>query len=280
MKYILIILTIVFCTIAVPLYAQSEEDVDLDKINRALDNPLSRYWSLVFQENLTIKTGNSLESNKVANTFFFQPALPVPISKSTMFTARPVFPLVSNPSFTETNEISNTVTGLGDIQLMTLFGPDKKSAFVWGAGLTFIFPSATSEFLGQGKYQMGPSLMLINMTKKWTLGLVGQHWESYAGDKSRQEVSQTDIQYLIRRNIEGKAMSIGVGPTVSVNWNAPSNERLVFPIGLGIVKMVKVSGRPVKIKLEPQYNIIRPESYATSWTFRLQITPVIGSPFI
>ncbi len=260
--------------------AQDVDTLDLDKLNRALDNPLSRYWSLVFQDNLNIKTGDALDKNKVANTFFFQPALPVPLGKKTMFTARPVLPIVTNPSFDANGVAGKSVSGLGDIQLLSLIGPDRKSEFVWGAGLTFIFPTASSEFLGQGKYQMGPSLMLINMTKKWTLGLVGQHWESYAGDNNRADVSQTDIQYLIRRNIEGKGMSVGVGPTVTVNWNAPSGEKLTFPIGLGVVKMVKIADRPVKIKLEPQYNIIRPSHYATSWIFRLQITPVISSPFI
>lgn len=37
-------------------------DIDLEQINRELDNPLSRQWSLVFQENLNVKTGDLLEN--------------------------------------------------------------------------------------------------------------------------------------------------------------------------------------------------------------------------
>jgi len=36
---------------------------------------------------------------------------------------------------------------------------------------------------------------------------------------------------------------------------------------------------PVKLRFEPQYSIIRPDDFGTAWNFRLQITPVIPSPF-
>lgn len=253
--------------------------VELAKINKELDNPLSRYWSVVFQDNINVKSGDLLDKDRVTNTFFFQPALPVPLGKKAMFTARPVFPVVTNPSINSDGSIGNNTTGFGDIQLLSLVGPDKQGGLIWGLGLTFIFPTATAENLGQGKYQMGPSLMLMSMSKNWTLGIVGQHWGSFAGDKNRSETSHTDIQYLIRRRVPG-AMSLGVGPTISINWKADAGDRLVFPVGFGVVKTVKVYKTAVKLKFEPQYNIIRPANYATSWTFRLQITPVIKSPFL
>lgn len=280
-KIIKILPLLLLCTLIsnAQTYDTLNVNLDLDKINKELDNPLSRYWSLVFQENLSIKSGNLIEGNHLTNTFFFQPALPVPIGKKFMFTARPVFPIVTNPTFNTDGTIDKSTTGFGDIQMLTLFGPDKKGGLIWGVGLTFVFPTATANNLGRGKYQMGPSFMLMSMTKKWTLGLVGQHWGSFAGDESRDEVSQTDIQYLIRKRFPG-AMSLGVGPTVTVDWRADKGQMLIFPIGFGIVKTVKVAGSAYKIKIEPQYNIIRPDNYSATWTFRLQITPVIKSPFL
>ena len=54
---------------------------------------------------------------------------------------------------------------------------------------------------------------------------------------------------------------------------------MTFPIGLGITKTVRLGGIPVKIRFEPQYSIIRPDDLGTSWNTRIQIAPVIASPF-
>jgi hypothetical protein len=36
---------------------------------------------------------------------------------------------------------------------------------------------------------------------------------------------------------------------------------------------------PVKLRIEPQYSLIKPDDVGTTWNFRVQITPVISSPF-
>jgi len=69
---------------------------ELAKINRELDNPLAKRWSLVFKENYTISQGDLLDGDITSNTFFFQPALPVPFGKNKVFTARPIFPKVGS----------------------------------------------------------------------------------------------------------------------------------------------------------------------------------------
>jgi hypothetical protein len=38
-------------------------------------------------------------------------------------------------------------------------------------------------------------------------------------------------------------------------------------------------GRPVKLRFEPQYSVIRPDDVGAEWNFRIQITPVIPNPF-
>ena len=53
-----------------------------------------------------------------------------------------------------------------------------------------------------------------------------------------------------------------------------------MPIGLGVTKAVRVGKLPMKLRAEVHYSIVRPESYGEAWNIRLQITPVIKSPFI
>jgi len=258
--------------------AHSQDESELAKINRELDNPLAKRWSLVFQENLGINKGELVDGNIISNTLFFQPALPVPFGRNMVFTARPVFPIVTQPDFAVDPAGGKKITGFGDIQMAALLGPGNATGWVWGAGATFVFPTASEPSLGQGKYQVGPTAMLFHLGEKWNKGVFVQHWWSYAGDNTRQEVNITDIQYVIRRNLG--AGSLGMCPTIRVDWNKTWDEGVTIPIGLGYTRTVKIGNTPYKIRFEPQYSIVRPESYGTAWNFRLQIAPVIKSPFL
>jgi len=261
-------------------FSQESEEPSIDELNRQLENPLSRFWSLIFQENLSFDTGDLIDGTQLSNVFNFQPSLPVPVGKSKMLLVRPVFPFITVPDINQDGEQDGYETGLGDIQVFSLYGPDKKDGVIWGAGLTFTFPTASSENLGSGKTQMGPALMVLSITKKWTMGSIVQHWNSIAGDENRAEISKTDIQYIIRKQIKGKGMSIGMGPNISINWNASEGNKLTFPIGLGITKTVKWGNTPWKLRVEPQYSIIKPENYGSQWNIRVQIAPIVKNPFI
>ena len=160
------------------------EESELAKINRELDNPLTKGWSLVFQENLSVNQGSLVDGNVIGNTFFFQPGLPIPFGKNMVFTARPVFPLITSPDFENDPTGATSITGFGDIQLVTLLGPGNASGWVWGAGASFVFPTASNENLGTGKYQAGPAAMVFHLSKTWTKGLFFQHWWSYAGSNT------------------------------------------------------------------------------------------------
>ena len=116
---------------------ESVEEASIDELNRQLENPLSRFWSLIFQENLSFNSGDAISGTEISNVFNFQPSLPVPVGRSKMLLVRPVFPLVTTPVFDETGTKTDTETGLGDINVFSLYGPDKKDGLIWGAGSVF-----------------------------------------------------------------------------------------------------------------------------------------------
>lgn len=254
---------------------------DLAELDRKLNNPLTSIWSLTLQNNTSLNTGDVVDGNEYSNTLFFQPFMPFEVGdeKQTMFTLRPVFPMVTQPEFeNDPTESSGHKTGLGDVQLLTLAGPNTGEGFVWGAGASFIFDTASDDLLGQGKYQAGPAMMAFNIGQPWVYGILAQHWESFAGDDDRADTSRTDIQYTIRYALPN-AMSIGMGPTITYDWEADSDNALTFPIGLGITKTTRWGKTPVKLRAELHYSMIKPDDYGTEWNFRIQVTPVINSPF-
>ena len=119
--------------------------------------------------------------------------------------------------------------------------------------------------------------MIFYMGKPWVGGALVQHWASFAGDESRADTRRTDIQYIIRRSLPG-AMSLGMGPTVTIDWEAEPGNDLTLPFGLGLTKTVRWGRTPLKLRIEAHYSLVTPDDYGAVWNFRLQVTPVISNP--
>ena len=261
--------------------AQVSEAMDLDEVNRQLNNPLTSMWSLVFRDTLSILDGDAVESSELNNLLNFQPVLSVPIGEDLIMINRPVIPLVTTPQYdftSGTGVYEDHVTGLGDIVWPIMVGPDKSRGFIWGVGPTFIFPTATNDALGKGKWQTGPAGVGLYMTDDWVFGALAQQWWSFAGDDDRPETSSLSAQYFIWRTLPG-AWQVGMSPVVLVDWKADSGNQVTLPVGLGIGKTIKVGKMPLKIIAEIEYAVVRPDDLGQTWNFVLQITPVIPSPF-
>jgi hypothetical protein len=260
-------------------YAQEAGDApDLEEINRQLNNPLTKIWSLVFRNTTSILDGDAVENSQMSNLLNFQPVLPIPIGKNLILINRPVIPLVTSPTFNKNSDIEHT-TGLGDIVLLSLLGPSATQGFIWGLGPSFVFPTATDDALGKGKYQVGPAGVALYMSKDWVLGTLTQQWWSFAGDDDRPKTSFLSAQYFIWK-ILPNAWQVGMAPVVMVDWKAESGNQVTFPVGLGVGKTVKLFGKmPFKIIAEIEYTVVRPDNLGQQWNFVLQITPVIPSPF-
>ena len=203
-------------------------EMSLEEVDQQLNNPLTSLWSATLQANFSLLSGDRIKDQETASTIFFQPAFPIPVGRDKVFIARPVFPWVTRPILEADGSSGDDKSGLGDIQLMTLVGPDKAKGLTWGIGATFVTPTADHDVLGAGKWQAGPAAMVLNLGEKWTTGFVAQHWWSFAGDDNRASANHTDFQYIMRRKIPG-AMSIGMGPTISIDWTADSDERVTLP---------------------------------------------------
>ena len=255
---------------------------DLNEVSIQLDNPLTSLWSITIENKAFIKEGNATSDREIANQTFFQPGMPIPLGKDDqmVFIARPVFPVVTNPSLdpTSSDGTDGHTTGFGDIQMLSLFGPNRKDGIVWGLGATMKFPTNSDDDLGTDKWQVGPSAMLFKIGRPWVFGALIQNWWSVAGEGSAKSTSQTDIQYVVRYALPN-AWSVGVGPTVSIDWKQGNDDKLTLPIGIGLTKTFRIGEMPVKIRGEVQYSVVRPDDFGTEWTFIFRIAPVIKSPF-
>ena len=73
-----------------------------------------------------------------------------------------------------------------------------------------------------------------------------------------------------------------IRPTWSASQKPRTNlsgNQVTLPVGLGVGKTVKIGKMPIKIILEAEYAVIRPDDFGQEWNIVLQITPGIKSPF-
>lgn len=258
----------------IPL-AQGES---LTEVNRKLTNPVSDVWSISFQQNnyrISTISGHGDEWNSNLN---LQPVLPVSLTENWNLITRPVLPLLvsqPHPSAPPGTGIQRT-TGFGDTILMEMFAPNQKLTGNWlfGIGPTFIFPTASNDFTGQGKWQVGPAAVAGYLSQKWILGAFVQNWTSFAGKSGRPETNSMNLQPIATFFLPD-GWSVGYSGTIVANWKANGSNVWTVPLGVGVGKVVKFGDIPVKLGAAVQWIPIHPDNFGQKWNFQIGISPII-----
>jgi hypothetical protein len=259
-------------------------------LSNEIANPLSNLWLLQTQQNNTLMQMPSGKGTYVQSNLQFQPLLPIHVSPHWNWISRPVMQLVSsqpypvaasvNPS-TGAIDIKRT-TGFADMIFATAISPDRSLVGNWllAAGATFVFPTATQHVLGQDNWQAGPTAALGYKGAKWIAFAFPQQWWKIGGDGKK--TNQTLVQYNFTWSFDS-GWSVGSNPNFTVNWEAPSGQRVTFPVGLQVGKLLHAGPMPVKVDLQAMYYAVRPTHFydtavpSPKWAFQLQLTPVIPS---
>jgi hypothetical protein len=244
----------------------------LTEVNKELSNPISTIWALSFQQNTFWL--NKPERNVV--NLLFQPVLPVSLTSNWNLITRPVIPVFNSTPYVNKSGNLHRVTGFGDTVLVELLSPSSRIAGPWlvGAGPTFIFPTASNSRLGQNKWQIGPTGLLGYLGEKWIAGVFPQQWWSVGGPGSNT-TSQMNLQYFYAY-FPDAGWSVGTSPNMLVNWYAKkSSNKVTFPIGLNISKVVKIGPLPVKFAVQGQYMPVHPDVFGQKWNLQFGVTPVI-----
>lgn len=249
--------------------APASEAEKANELARMLANPVANLWSLTFQFNNYELTNDKFNSN-----LNFQPVMPVALTKDWNLITRPVIQIYNSVPYTTATGQTERTTHFGDWTQMELLSPADAGHWLLGAGPTFIFPTAGSPYTGQGKWQAGPALVVAYMTKEFILGVFPQQWWSFAGDPSRPETSQINIQPIAALFFEG-GWSLGYSGNITANWKAASGNQWTVPLGLAVGKVTKLGRLPVKIQPAVQYMVTQPGPVGQRWNFQLMLTPVL-----
>jgi hypothetical protein len=250
---------------------ETASDKAADEVNKQLSNPISSIWALQLQQNTYWL--NQPERNVV--NLQFQPVMPLSLTDDWNLITRPVFQVMNSTPYVNKSGNLHRVTGFGDTILATLLSPSPKVAGPWlfGAGPSFIFPTASNSRLGQNKWQIGPAGVFGYVGDKWLAGVFPQQWFSYGGP-GPQTISQMNMQYFFVY-LPGHGWGLGTSPNMLVNWYASDSNKVTFPLGLSVSKVVWVGPLPVKFQAQGQYMPVHPEVAGQKWNLQFAITPVI-----
>ena len=261
--------------------------------NKQIESPATLLWLLQTQQNNYMMGMPLNKGNYYRHTVEFEPLLPNELSKKWTLGFRPVLPVVMSQAYPQVTGVDPSTgapkvtmhrqTSFGDMALGMGVNPDPALVHNWliNVGATFIFPTATHKELGQKNWQAGPITNVGKIGHHYLTYVMQQTWWKIGGDGQRTR--QTWVRYMYNYNWENGWM-LGTMNDMLIDWQAHRDQRLAFPIGPQVGKLLHAGLLPVQIALSAQYYAVRPsnlhadlmhQTVVPKWNFQLMMTPII-----
>jgi len=238
---------------------------DDEKLLTTFQNPIGNLISVPFQNNVNFPIGRYSRVQDVLN---IQPVIPITLSDDWLLITRWITPVVYQPNILSPSGGAN---GLGDINPSFFLSPANPGKLIWGVGPTLLLPTATDRTLGQGKWGLGPSFVVLVQPKHMTVGLLSNNIWSVGGERRRPEVNQFLTQYFINLNLD-KGWFLSDAPIITADWTEPRHNRGLVPFGGGFGRMMRFATQPIVWQVNLYYNLIRPQNIAApKWQVRFQL---------
>ena len=258
-KIITIALLILMLVIARVGHGQENGDDDLAK---ATQNPLASMISLPFQNNTNFGIGPDDDTQNILN---IQPIWPFSLGEDWNFVTRTIIPVISQPGVAPGESRTN---GVGDITFTGWVSPENTGKWIWGVGGALVLPTATDDALGNDKWSVGPSVVVLTMPGKWVIGsLISNVWS--VGGSGDQDVNFFTWQYFVNYNMDN-GWYLTSAPIITANWEADSNNTWTVPFGGGVGRIFRIGKQPLNAQVSAYYNVEKPTSGA-DWQLRLQL---------
>ena len=265
-----VLTTLIFCCLTIfNTVVIAEEKTAAGDLRAAVQNPISSLISLPFKFSFDYGAENG-----DATILNVQPVYPI-TKGDWNYVSRLILPIASVDGPISTSENPNpsgagSASGLGDTNYSLYLSPVKYGKVIWGAGPSLMMPTASDDQLGSGKWSAGITAVALTQPKWGSLGILGRHLWSFAGESNRSDVNQSLIEPFANYNLDAGWFLI-TDMVITANWEAPSNQRWTVPVGGGIGRIFKIGKQPINSRIEAYYNVARPDAAPEwSWSFTFQ----------
>jgi hypothetical protein len=232
------------------------------ELAKKLQNPLAALISVPIQNNFDFGAGP--KGDGFQYLVRIQPVIPVSLSEDWNVISRTILPVIYQEKiFGNTSQ-----AGLGDTLQSFFFSPKQPfHGWVWGAGPVFQFPTATDDLLGQEKWGMGPTAVILKQEHGWTYGMLVNHVWSFAGEGGRKDVSQTFLQPFLSYTLKTHT-TFALNTESVYNWEG---EQWTVPLNLSVKQLVHFGKQPVQFEIGGRYYPERPIN-GPDWGLRFTVT--------
>lgn len=206
----------------------------------------------------------------MANSLQIQPVIPVQISGSFLLVPR----IVATP-FTYVPDVTQAkggTTGVADTGRNFFHYACKNRKIDLGVGPALLIPNSTSADLGGGKWDLGPSVVLLTQPQWGSTGVLVQNIWSLPGSLRRVSVDQTQIETSHSYNLP-HGWYLLTAPTINADWTQATGNRWLVPLGAGAGRVLDIGHQAMDLNLALYHNAIRPSgSPFAKWQLSLQLT--------
>ncbi len=245
-----------------PAAPAADEAAELAK---KLANPIAALISVPLQYNYDQYGG--INDDASVSRLNIQPVIPFSIGENWNLITRTIVPVVEQRGFPmeEMNKF-----GLGDIVASQFFSPKAPTSrgWIWGAGPVWLIPTASDDRLGGEKWGIGPTAVALKQTGPWTIGFLGNHIWSFAGNDDRDEVNATYVQPFVSYITKTKT-TFGLATESTYNWG---EDDWSVPVIAQVSQLFKVGPQIMQISLGAKYWAESPDGGPEGWGARVQLT--------
>lgn len=236
---------------------------DAQELAKKLSNPVASLISVPLQYNYDTNYGANDEGTK--HLLNIQPVWPFSIGSQWNLITRTIFPLASVDDVPAGADES----GLGDILQSFFFSPKAPvGGWIMGAGPVLLYPTASDDVLGGGKWGAGPTFVGLRQVGPWTYGMLANHVWSFAGDDDRAEISSTFLQPFVAY-VTGTMTTVSLNTESSYNWES---EQWSVPLNLAVAQMLKAGLLPLSLQAGVRYWAESPDGGPEDFGFRAAVT--------
>jgi len=261
--------------------AAGDSSLSADEVARQLANPNNSLASLTFKNQFRWYEGDLPGADDQFNyTLLFQPVFPFTLpetdggGKANLF-VRPAFPiLVDQPVFDAANGRFDKASGLGDIGFDIGYGVTEKSGLLWAVGAVGTLPTATDSRFAGKQLRLGPEVLLAKFEKWGLYGVFpGHQWDVTGWGDSYFSASQIQAFLIF---LPGGGWSVGTTPIMNYDWKTHD---WTIPLNLTVGRTVMLGKTPLKLQLEINYYVEKPDAFGPEWMIGFSVTPVVKNVF-